>query len=114
MITDPNDTEFRKTLRELGAPDWYPQDAPRHTVSGTSEQNEDGTWVSKFVCPICGWEKHFESGENGEMKTINAGDIWAFHSGSTAPEILQIIGLNVNPGTDETLEPFEDFMKGVE
>lgn len=131
ITSDPNDPELRKALRELGAPDWFPQDAPRHTVTGTSEQNEDGTWISKLVCPICGWEKHFVSGEKGSMKTINAGDKWAHHSGSTAPELLRITGLEANPAhdqvdprfssededlgiDDDALKPFEDFLGGVD
>jgi hypothetical protein len=124
ITSDPNDPEFRKVLRELGAPDWYPQDAPRHIVSGTSEQKEDGTWLSRLICPICGWEKHFVSGEKGFMKTINAGDRWALHSGSTAPEIFQISGLQSKPRTStengdlgidgDSLKPFEDYLDGVE
>ena len=129
ITSDPNDPEFRKALRELGAPDWYPQDAPRHTVTGISEQKEDGTWISKLVCPICGWEKHFESGEEGSMKSINAGDRWAIHSGSNAPEIFKISGLEANPGNDgadpgyshensdlddDALKPFEDFLGKVD
>ena len=112
IFTDPNDPEFRKALRELGAPEWYPQDAPRHIVSGSSEQLSDGTWLSKLVCPICGWEKHFVSGENmnRSMKSINEGDRWAFHQGSTAPEILQITGVEVQQD-----EPVPDvFAKFIE
>ncbi len=118
ILTNPNEPEFRRALRELGAPDWFPQDAPRHIASVTSEQNEDGVWLSKLVCPICGWEKHFVSGEKVSMKTINVGDEWAHHSGSTAPEIFQITGIKVNPANDQidddTLKPFEDFLRGVE
>ena len=130
ITSDPNDPELRKALRELGAPDWYPQDAPRHTITGTSEQKEDGLWLSKFVCPICGWEKHFESGENGSMKTINPGERWAIHSGSNAPEILNISSLKIKSANnqadpqslpedkdlgidDDSLKPFEDFLGRV-
>ena len=124
ITSDPNDPEIRKALRELGAPDWYPQDAPRHTITGTSEQKEGGMWLSKLVCPICGWEKHFVSGEKGSMKTINEGDRWAHHSGSTAPEIFQITGFKANLRplsenedlgiNDDSLKPFEDFLGRVE
>lgn len=131
ITSDPNDPEFRKALRELGAPDWYPQEAPRHTIIGTPEQKEDGTWISKLVCPICGWEKHFESGKNGSMKTINPGEKWAIHSGSTAPEIFKISRLEIKPARDnvdnqslsedtnlwidnDSLGPFEDFLGRVE
>ncbi len=131
ITSDPNDPEFREAMREVGAPDWYPQDAPRHTISGTSTQKEDGTWLSKLVCPICGWEKHFVSGEKGSAITINAGDRWAIHSGSTAPEVFQITDLKVNPTPDQvdhqsyyenddlwvddgSLKPFEDFLGSVE
>lgn len=120
ITSDINDPEFRRALRELGAPDWYPQDAPRHVLKGTSEQKEDGIWLSKLICPICGWEKHFVSGEKGSMITINEGDRWALHSGSTAPEIFQITGLEANSRSssdeedpeieDDALKPFEDFL----
>ena len=113
IITDPHDPEFRKALRELGAPEWYPQDAPRHTAHGTSEQLDDGSWLSKLVCPICGWEKHFVSGEKGSMKTISEGDRWAFHQGSTAPDILQITGVEVQQ--DEPVpDVFVEFMEELD
>ena len=131
ITSDPKDPEFRKALRQLGAPDWYPQDAPRHIVTGSSEKNGDNTWLSKLICPICGWEKHFISGEEGTMKTINEGDRWAIHSGSTAPEIFQITGLKADLAydqadtrslsedgdmgiDDDSLKPFEDFLGKVE
>ena len=120
IITDPNDPEFRKALRELGAPDWYPQDAPRHTVSGTTEQLEDGTWLSKLICPVCGWEKHFISGQSifssksKTIKTINEGDRWAHHSGSTAPDLFQITAVNMEVVKQELPDEFEEFLKDLD
>jgi hypothetical protein len=131
ITSNPNDPEFRKALRELGAPDWYPQDAPRHIVTGSSENNEDGSWLSKLVCPICGWEKHIVSGDAGSMITINEGDKWAIHSGSTTPETFQIVGFKANPDHDQAehqsssedsnlgfdddyFKPFEDFLRKIE
>ena len=78
--------------------------APRHTATGGSEQNADGTWLSKFVCPDCGWEKHFTSGKKGTMTTINRGDPSAHHSGTNAPGIF----------TNISLEPFENFLKELD
>jgi len=94
--TNPDDPEFRKALRELGAPDWYPQDAPRHTVTGNYDND-----IVVFVCPICGWEKHITTGEQRTLTTINKGNEWALHSGSTAPEIFKITGIW------KTDDPFE-------
>jgi len=131
ITSNPNDPEFRNELRELGVPNWYPQNAPRHTLTVISEQYRDGTWRTKLVCPICGWEKHFVSGEKGSMRTVNAGDRWALHNGSSAPELFHITGLSVNPANGQgdsqslsedkdleidgdSLKPFEDFLGKVE
>jgi hypothetical protein len=108
--TDPNDPEFRKALQELGAPDWYPQDAPIHNLNGVSGSNAGGSRYAKFTCPECGWERHFI---DGEMKVINKGDPWALHKGSTHPEILQITSFEVS-SPDEVPEEFEGFLKGLE
>jgi len=109
ITTDPYDPEFREALREIGAPDWYPQNAPIHILNGQSGSLEDGGRFAKFLCPVCGWERHFI---NSEMDVINRGDPWAFHRGSTDSS-FQIIGLDVRH--DEYVpEEFEDFLGGLE
>lgn len=107
IVTDANDPEFRAELRKIGAPEWFPQDAPRHITDGTSEQKDDGTWLTKFVCSICGWEKHFLSGDEGTMHTIAIGDRWALHSGSIGG--ISISGIDINK-SDPRLEPFEKYL----
>jgi hypothetical protein len=109
ITTDPNDLEFRKALRELGAPDWYPQNAPIHMLNGESGSLANGGRFAKFVCPVCGWERHFI---NSEMEVINRGDLWALHRGSTNQD-LQITGLEIRQ--DESVpEEFENFLDGLE
>ncbi len=109
ITTDPNSPEFREALRKIGAPEWFPQNAPRHITTGISEQKENGTWLSKFTCPICGWEKHFESGEEGLMKTVNKGDRWTHHSGSIGP--IEITGIETNQQVPELWHDLFGFLK---
>jgi len=112
ITTDPDDPKFREALREIGAPEWFPQDAPRHVVTGVSEQREDGTWLSKLVCQICEWEKHIVSGDEGSIKTVNEGDKWAIHSGSTSQDLLQVTKIEVRQ--DEMPDVFTNFLEGLD
>lgn len=111
VIPDSNDAKFRATMRKIGAPEWFPQDAPMHVTNGEAEQNDDDTWTSKFVCPICGWERHFVSGEKGTMHTVAIGDKWAFHSGSIGG--VSISGVEVD-NLDPRLNPFAKYLNNKE
>ena len=87
--TDPIDPKTRELLRKAGAPEWYPQEAPRHETSSTY----DGR-VVKFVCPTCGYIRHVVVATR-ETAIVNKGDPWASHSGVTAPEIFGLINLEI-------------------
>lgn len=114
ITTNPDDPEFRKALRELGAPDSFPQNAPRHVADGTCEPNHDGTWTVRYVCSHCGWEKHFHISDKGRQKeTINQGDPWAHHSGTTMSG-FQITGLKPISDSDDILGLFEDFLNTLD
>lgn len=77
LITDPYDQNFRDACREIDAPDWWPQDAPVHTVEGV---NVDGTCL--FLCNECSWEMRITPGEG--IVYYNDGDKWVRHPhGST-------------------------------
>jgi hypothetical protein len=112
ISSDPNDPQFREALRRIGAPEWYPQDAPTHRLSGDSEQQEDGTWLSKLTCAECDWERHFTSGIDGGMEVISEGDRWALHMGGTDPEMFRITGVEVTQDDDPALDVFREFLDG--
>lgn len=65
----------------------------RHITNVVTEQKNDGTWLTKFSCPICKWEKHLLSDKG---ININKGDERAFHSGSIGD--LTITGAEINTG----------------
>ena len=89
--------EFREALRLIGAPDWFPQDAPRHKTNGVVEQDDDGDWVHKFSCPECGWERYFVG---DDMFEIHEGDKWAIHSGGIGLEITGVTIRQIDPRLD--------------
>ena len=107
ITSDPNDPKFREALRELGAPEWYPQDAPKHICDGSFEQTEDGKDIAKFVCPDCGYEKHFVE---DALINVNEGDRWALHSGGTRGIAIT----NVEAQQKDYLEPYEGFLEELE
>jgi hypothetical protein len=109
ITSDPNDPEFRKALREIGAPDWFPQDAPRHQIQ--FEAVEDNSFVT-MRCPICGWEKRVYQDGTDRFENIKDGDPWTLHEGSSLPDLMNITSLEVTVKQDdeERLKPFEDFL----
>lgn len=113
ITSNPEDPDFRRALRELGAPEWYPQDAPRHEIIGNSEQQEDGTWFTVLTCSKCSWEKHYRSGIDGGLETISEGDKWAFHFGGTDPKMFTITDIEVSQSEeDERLDVFRKYLDG--
>ena len=79
-----NNPRTRELLRKAGAPEWYPEDAPRHETTA----NYDGEAV-RFVCPTCGYIRHVVMA-TGDTRVINKGNPWAFHFGASAPEIFNV------------------------
>ena len=97
---------FREALRAIGAPDWFPQDAPKHTTNLEVEQNKKGERIHKFSCPKCGWERHFIG---PEMLVVVEGDKWAFHS-SCGDGSVEIMGLNIIQN-DPNLDVFKKHLE---
>ncbi len=96
--------EFRAALRKIGAPDWFPQDAPRHKTDGLVEQD-----VYKFSCPECGWERHFVG---DDVLVVSEGYKWAEHTGSTMPG-LEITGVTIRQD-DPKLDIFKDHLDNLD
>ena len=108
-----NNPRTRELLRKAGAPEWYPEDAPRHETTA----NYDGE-VVRFVCSICGYIRHVIIA-TGETRVINKGNPWAFHFGNSAPEIFRVGdgGSNLPMGIQKSLssglaERLFGFLKG--
>jgi hypothetical protein len=96
ITTDPTDPDFREALRKIGAPEWYPQEAPIHKI----ELEQLNEYTTRLWCPECGWEKLY----NGKrLQTTKEGDKWALHMGGS----IQITGVEVTQ--KDYLEPFEEF-----
>jgi len=75
---------IREILNKIGAPEWFPQDAPKHETTATY----DGKVVS-FVCSTCGYIRQVIV-TTGKTSVINKGEPWALHFGSSAPEIFNV------------------------
>lgn len=102
ILTDPNDPRFRTELDKLGAPKWFPQDAPTHEIS---IDNTDHAFIV-MTCPICKWMKVVV---DDKLITVDKGDQWAFHQGGMG---VSITAVNVRP--TENLTPFKEFLDSLE
>jgi hypothetical protein len=105
IITDPNDPRMREALDKLGAPSWYPQEAPTHDIIFTREDDH----VIMECAEGCGWIKIAH--DEGALETIDKGYQWAKHCGSSFCD-LKITDISVSD-VDDNLEPFSDFLNNI-
>ncbi|OGM34650.1 hypothetical protein A3D01_06440 [Candidatus Woesebacteria bacterium RIFCSPHIGHO2_02_FULL_39_13] len=81
----------REGLRRFGAPEWYPQEAPKHKTNSTS--THDGN-VVEFVCPECGYIRHDDVAARRSI-LVNKGDPWALHYSSFVEEVFNITNIEI-------------------